>query len=88
MTTKRKPEASRKLTIEEIGALSPEEWKALRKSEKQRFNDFMNRENLPSPSEFYGYDQEDAFSPGQGDEPDYFERLSKEEQDEIKKFEK
>lgn len=43
------------LTVEEIGRLSREEFEALPQAVKARFFELMDRENFPSPTEFYGY---------------------------------
>jgi hypothetical protein len=55
-TTKGKEgtQGRRKLAIAEIEALSDEEWQALPEDQKRRYFEWMDRENFPTPEEFYG----------------------------------
>src|SRR3954471_10299838 len=46
------------LTIAEIERLHGEEFEALPEAEKRRYFDHMDRENFPTPAEFYGYGEE------------------------------
>lgn len=46
------------LSLEEIERLSPEDFQALPEAERQRFLEAMDRENSPSPAEFYGHEAE------------------------------
>jgi hypothetical protein len=48
----------KRLTLEEIERLPDAEFAALPEEEKQRYFDWMDRENSPSAWEFYGYDKE------------------------------
>jgi hypothetical protein len=48
----------KRLTLDEIERLPREEFDALPASERRRYFDYMNRENFPSPWEFYGYEAE------------------------------
>ena len=67
-------EGPKKLTVREIEELPRADFDRLSKEDKQRFFFYMDRQNFPSPAEFYGYGSElesdDEFaSPEDDDEP-------------------
>ena len=60
MTTKQdeRKDGNRRLTVAEIERLPREEFDALPEKDKERYYESMDRENFPTPWEFYEYEKE------------------------------